>query len=219
MMHLARRILIGSLVVGGSFVVTQSAEAGFIDFGSAAWAPSGAKQSVSVGGITVTATAPKGSDLSWTSGLGFGVDSSLVDELLGTGDEINSVEILSVTMPTATTISGFTVSNLFTESLLGLLKYSEVGYYSINGGQWTQFVAPGSNTQSTNGLLSVSFAPSLVSSIAFGYGGGGSGLNDFSVKGINVVSTPEPTSLLLMGTGLAALVVRARKSGPRRTAT
>ena len=148
MMHLARRILIGSLVVGGSFVVTQSAEAGFIDFGSAAWAPNGAKQSVSVGGITVTATAPKGSDLSWTSGLGFGVDSSLVDELLGTGDEINSVEILSVTMPTATTISGFTVSNLFTESLLGLLKYSEVGYYSINGGQWTQFVAPDSNTQS-----------------------------------------------------------------------
>ena len=165
----------------------------------------------------MTATAPAGSNLSWTAGSGFGVDSSWLDELLGTGDEINSVEILSIALPTATTLSSFTVSNLFTESLLGLglLSYHEVGYYIINGGQWTQFVAP--NTNTPNGLLHVGFAPTAVSTIAFGYGGNGDVLNDFSVNGLDVVSTPEPASLLLMGTGLAALAARARKSARQKS--
>ena len=170
MINLARRTLICGFVVAASLAVTQSAEASFIDFGSAGWAPAGSQHSVSQGGITVTATAPAGSDLSWTAGSGFGVDSSWLDELLGTCDEINSVEILSITLPTATTLSGFMVSNLFTESMLGLglLAYHEVGYYSINGGQWTQFVAPNTNTPGTNGLLHVGFAPTAVSTIAFG---------------------------------------------------
>ena len=53
-------------------------------------------------------------------GTGFGVDSGFLDDVKGTDDEVNGVEILTITLPTATTLAGFTVTNLYYESLLGL---------------------------------------------------------------------------------------------------
>jgi hypothetical protein len=163
------------------------------------------------GGYTVTATQPHGASLSWASDSGFGVDSGWLDGLLGSDDELNGVELLTVSLPTATTLSGFYIANLFREGF-GRLSYDEIGYYQINGGIWTAFSA----NPSTNGSLYVDIAPTIVSTIAFGYPGLAALdiRNDFSVKGLEV-ATPEPASLVLLGTGLAALAARARKRGRR----
>jgi hypothetical protein len=132
------------------------------------------------------------------------------------------VEVLTVTLPTATTLAGFTVSNLYYESLLGLglATYQEVGYYRLGNGTWQSFTAPTSNTTNTDGLLYVGIAPTVVSTISFGYKSsltlGDAIRNDFTVKSLNVVSTPEPASLLLLAAGLAAAVTRARTVGLRQ---
>jgi len=143
--------------------------------------------------------------------------------VLGTDDEVNGVEILKITLPTATTLAGFTVSNLYYESLLGLgvATYQEVGYYRLGNGAWQSFTAPKSNTSNTDGLLYVGITPTIASTISFGYQSG-LGLvdavrNDFTVKSLEVISTPEPASLLLLGTGLAAVLIRARKTARRQT--
>jgi hypothetical protein len=200
----------------------KPARAATIDFGSANWNPGTHATSIGIGGYTVAATDPVGALLSWSSGLGFGVNSGWLDGLLGTGDEVNAVEILTVTLPTATTLAGFTVSNLYYESLLGLglAPYQEIGYYRLGDGAWQSFTAPKSNTASTDGLLYVGIAPTAVSTIAFGYkpgfGLGDALRNDFSVKSLNVVPTPEPATLVLLAAGLAAAVTRARTVGQRQ---
>jgi hypothetical protein len=213
MVNVVRRCaVIGFALAGALLVSPQVTQAASIDFGSAYWGPGGS-HSVSWDGYAVTATQPGGAALSWQAGVGFGVDSGLIDGWLGSDDEVNGIELLTVSLPTATTLSGFYISNLFREGA-GWLSYSEVGYYQVNGGAWTQFAA----NPSGNGLLYVAIAPSVVSTIAFGY----PGLamldirNDFSVKGLEV-ATPEPASLVLLGTGLATLAARARKRN-RRTA-
>jgi hypothetical protein len=218
MVNVVRRCaVIGFALAGALLVSPQVTQAASIDFGSAYWGPGGS-HSVSWDGYAVTATQPGGAALSWQAGVGFGVDSGLIDGWLGSDDEVNGIELLTVSLPTATTLSGFWISNLFRESVLGLFSYSEVGYYQVNGGAWTEFSA----NPSGNGLLYVAIAPSIVSTIAFGYPGL-SALdvrNDFSVKGLETASlaTPEPASLVLLGTGLAAVAARARKRNRRRAA-
>jgi hypothetical protein len=212
------------LVTGVGLIVISAnpARATTIDFGSSNWNPGTSAASIGVGGYTVAATDPIGALLSWTSGLGFGVNSGLIDGLLGTADEVNGVEVLTVTLPTATTLAGFTVSNLYYESLLGLglSTYQEIGYYRLGNGAWQSFTAPKSNTTNTDGLLYVGIAPTVVSTISFGYKSGltlGDTIrNDFTVKSLDVVSTPEPASLMLLAAALGAAVTRARRLGLRQ---
>jgi len=214
-----------SLVLGVVLILTsvRPAHASTIDFANSLWSAGDGASSVTKNGVTVAATDPVGALLSWSNGLGFGVDSGFLDGVLGTDDEVNGVEILTITLPTATTLAGFTVSNLYYESLLGLglVAYSEVGYYRLGNGAWQSFTAPKSNTSSTDGLLYVGITPTVVSTIAFGYKPGLGLLdavrNDFTVKSLEVISTPEPASLLLLGTGLAAVLIRARKTARRQT--
>jgi hypothetical protein len=201
----------------GLLGTTRAAHASTIDFGNPVWNPDGSSLDLcyatvcSNGGYTVTATQPHGAALSWASNSGFGVDSGWLDGLLGSDDEVNGVELLTVSLPTATTLSGFYISNLFREGF-GRLSYDEVGYYQINGGIWTLFSA----NPSSNGSLYVDIAPTIVSTIAFGYPGLAALdiRNDFSVRGLEV-ATPEPASLVLLGTGLATLAARARKRNRR----
>lgn len=217
---LSRLLGLGVLVLLAS---VRPAHATTIDLSNPLWNPGSNSASITKQGITVAATDPVGALLSWASGVGFGVDSGFLDDVKGTADEVNGVEILTITLPTATTLAGFTVSNLYYESLLGLgaATYQEIGYYKLGDGAWQAFTAPTKNTVNTAGLLYVGITPSLVSTIAFGYKGNlgllNSVRNDFSVKSLDVIATPEPASLLLFGAGLAAVVIRARKAGRRRT--
>ena len=223
---LGRSLGLGVLVLFASARPAHAANITY-DFSNALWNPGSHSSSITRQGITVAATDPVGALLSWTSD-GFGVDSGFIDDILGTDDEVNGVEILTITLPTATTLAGFTVSNLYYESLLdlGIAAYQEIGYYKLGNGAWQAFTAPTKNTVNTPGLLYVGIAPTLVSTIAFGYKPGldllDSVRNDFSVKSLDVVATdvvatPEPASLLLFGAGLAAVAIRARKALVRRT--
>jgi hypothetical protein len=217
---LGRSLGLGVLAL---LAAVRPAHAATIDFSNTLWNPGSHSSSITRQGITVAATDPVGAMLGWTSD-GFGVDSGFVDGILGTGDEVNGVEILTITLPTATTLAGFTVTNLYYESLfdLGIAAYQEIGYYKLGSGAWQAFTAPTKNTLNTAGLLYVGITPTLVSTIAFGYKPGfdllDSVRNDFSVKSLDVVASPvpEPASLLLFGAGLAAVAIRARKVGSRR---
>jgi hypothetical protein len=212
---LSRSLGLGVLVLLAS---VRPAHATTIDLSNPLWNPGTNASSITRQGITVAATDPVGALLSWASGVGFGVDSGFLDDIKGTGDEVNGVEILTVTLPTATTLAGFTVSNLYYESLLGLgvATYQEIGYYKLGDGAWQAFTAPTKNTVNTAGLLYVGIAPTVVSTIAFGYKPGLDLLaavkNDFSVESLDVVASPvpEPASLLLFGAGFAAVATRAR---------
>ncbi len=222
---LGRSLCLGLLAL---LAAVRPAHAATIDFSNTLWNPGSNSSSITRQGINVAATDPVGALLSWTSD-GFGVNSGFFDDILGTDDEVNGVEILTITLPAATTLAGFTVTNLYYESLfdLGIAAYHEIGYYKLGDGAWQAFTAPTKNTLNTAGLLYVGITPSLVSTIAFGYKANFDLLdavkNDFSVKSLDVVATgvvaspvPEPASLLLFGAGLAAVAIRARKVGRRR---
>ena len=144
---------------------------------------------------------------------------------IGTDDEVNGVEILTITLPTATTLAGFTVSNLYYESLLGLgiAAYQEIGYYKLGDGAWQAFTAPRRTRPIPPGSCTSASRPRLVSTIAFGYKPGFGLLdavkNDFSVKSLDVVATPcnpEPARCSCSAPDLAAVAIRARKVGRRR---
>ena len=129
------------------------------------------------------------------------------------------MEILTITLPTATTLAGFTVSNLYYESLF------EPWHRRIPGNRLLQArrrrVAGVHGAQEEHAqyrrLLYVGITPALVSTIAFGYKPG-IGLidavkNDFSVKSLDVVATTcrRPPNRL-------AAPVRRRVSQPWRFA-
>jgi len=221
---LGRSLALGVVLILAS---VGPARASTIDFANARWSTGNGAHSITDNGLTVAAANPVGALLSWSSGRGFGIDSHFLDDLLGTDDEVNGVELLTITLPTATSVAGFTVSNLSSKTLpgSGLLTHREVGYYRLGNGAWQSFPAPTSHT-SNDGRLYVGITPTVVSTISFGYQPG-LGLLDAvgnaftvrsldAVKGVDVMPTPEPASLLLLGTGLAALAIRARTMGRRK---
>ena len=102
----------------------------------------------------------------------------------------------------------------------------EVGAYSIDGGtNFIPFTAPNSNlpAPATPGDLTVLVGVSSVTSIIFQIGNPDPSdtKNDFSVKSVQVTGgqpdtqsfdTPEPTTLVLLGTGLVMLARLRRRT-------
>jgi hypothetical protein len=172
-----------------------------IDFTNNVWNPGFPADDKTVGATTVESVPqiPLAA-LSWNNTDGFGVISWVDPD-----PTIGLFEGIKVTFSQPFTLTSFLLGNLNAGRFL-----SEVGYYSVNGGGW----------QAVNGLaggnVSVNVAPILVTSIVFGYDG--FSLSDFSVKSITgdfqstqPPSVPEPTSMVLLGSGLVALVARARR--------
>jgi hypothetical protein len=182
----------------------MSASAATIDFTNNSWNPGFFNNSTTVGNTTVT-SSPSGSWLTWDHNDGFGVSSHIADD-----PQIEDGERLNVSFSSPFQLTSFSVTNLF-KTCFGRFCNSEVGFFRINGGSWTEFDAT-----SSNGNLTVNLSPTWVTSLQFGFSSGFDGNDDFNVKSLtgafgDPAPVPEPTSMVLLGSGLVGLVARLRR--------
>ena len=193
------------------FLVAGSAMATFIDFRVAPFdssANDATSYSKTVNGLTIhftplgiTNTIPK---LYWDSDDGFGVKCGGGYEK----DEVEYPEKLRIDFSSTVRVSNFYLTDLFFEK-----GYYEIGRYSLDNSTWYQFQQTDENmlpSPASNGLYTLAIN-SNVSSIWFDAPGNTIFGQDheFSVAGVDVA--PEPTTMLLLGTGLIGLACLGRK--------
>ncbi|KIX14369.1 PEP-CTERM sorting domain-containing protein [Dethiosulfatarculus sandiegensis] len=186
------------------------AKAAFIDFLNSYWNPGSTTETsitryVSSLDADLTITASGGANtLYWDNTDGFGVRGN--EE-----DEVDKLEKLTLSFDKPVYLSSFNLTDLFYE---GSRQYQEEGYYSLDGGAAVKFLADLSQVSgSTNGVKLISLNSGPVTTIEF------YALNpvpegqhhDFSVAGINASATPEPASLILVGSALGLGLWRRRR--------
>lgn len=167
----------------------------------------------SFGAVTFVAN-PSGSDLTWSSGNGLGIDcpSSVSGCRIDTPNQIDAPEFLTVTFAAPTFLTSVDIGLLSTTAW-GRLRIDEEG--SIVG---SGFSIDFDSNSASNGQLTVN-VNRLVTSVRFVPDHGE--WNDFTLARIRVDENsvpapgnpiPEPSSVLLMlvGGGLVASQVRAR---------
>jgi PEP-CTERM putative exosortase interaction domain len=211
------RTIVGAAVVLAALAISRPAAATtIINFSSAAWNGAIGQPSFSVG--AVTAIASEGV-LSKDNHAGLGINTGVGDRET---DEINNLEVLTITFAGGTNIDQITVSKLFHE---GNPAFNEIGFYQIDSNPVQMFTAPATNLPfpTTFGDKTINFALTPVTTLVFGFlpPDPNDRSNDFAVRSVRVtggladVPVPEPATLLLLGTGLVALAHAHRRR--RRT--
>jgi hypothetical protein len=198
-----KKAILGALVFSAFSAVQASAIT--IDFTSNVWNP-GNSGTKTVGNTTVEAVNTNGpEDLSWDSDYGLGVNSQGSDS-----DQIEENEYLQVNFSQQFQLTSFSVARLFET-----WSTHEDGYYRLNStGSWIKF--DGTQTGEKTVILA---SPTWVTSLQFGYNPQLNTSDAFFLKNLvgdfqttqNPPSVPEPTSMVLLGTGLAGVIVRARR--------
>ena len=158
-----------------------------------------------IDGIEITITAiGEEATLWWDEVDGFGIQSTSYEN-----DEIEGDERFELRFSTPIIVSSIFFTDLFNEH-----GYLETGWYQL--GNTDPIAVTADPTQLlvfTNGELTLTSIPSFVIDvITFSAPGRiGDQHHEFSVGGIEIQQTPEPGTLVLLGSGMAGLLAWRRR--------